>query len=220
MSGTLQKVDLKQAVVSGLAVLSWIFIVAGLASPTFQLDLGGVSFQTTLFESCAGSFCSHSTGCASLDSTLKGGAAFGVMSILLLSGICAIFIGRMIKPAFFDRPQMPLVIWVSSGVLEFMLLIAWACAFGSRTTEYCGAKKSDLFNSGACGPLLLIGSMIYGGAIAAEKFMPDKKPSDQYQAVGHVEVSSGGDVANTQQQSGYANVTNDTAGYADVSGAQ
>ena len=143
--------DGKLVIIAGISVLTWIFLVAGLATP--WVSYGEIGYAT-LFEACIQKTCSHTYGCSSLDSTVKAGAAFGVLSILLFSA-CGLVLSviRIVKPALVDRPQLPTVLYVSYGVIAFMLLIAWACAFGSFHHKCNGVAISD--NSaakvGACG---------------------------------------------------------------------
>ncbi len=213
--------DLKLLIVAFLAILTWIFIVAGLATPFAEN-----SYSTaTLFEYCttAGNShsCDHTYLCSAVASTAHGGAAFGVMSILAWCGVCAIFIGRIFFPAFFDRPQMPTIIFVSLGVIEFMMLIAWACAFGALHKNCNGDDSfSNLgYSCGASGVLLLFAWFFIAGIIGVEWKMPATKSfADNYKAVGsvapqHVAVASDNLYGNPSQQQASGNAS----GYAEVS---
>ena len=212
--------DGKLVIIAGISVLTWIFLVAGLATP--WVSYGEIGYAT-LFEACIQKTCSHTYGCSSLDSTVKAGAAFSLMATLLFSFlILPVNFGRIVRPALFDRPQLPTVLYVSYGITAFMLLIGWACAFGSFHHSCNGVAVSATPGAkvGACGWLLLFAQVFVFVQLGIEWKMPaGKSASDNYNAVGsqpqHVAVSGNTDQSGDNQ---YNNSTGGNAtGYSEVS---
>jgi len=192
----------KHVAVAVICTFSFIFLIAGLASPwtTADYTVGGskTTASITFYESCsqsgkANKICTPtgSLTCKPLKTRMQAGAAFSIMALFACLILMYIVFSRIFDSGYIAEGRTKIYLVVGSAVFELLLLIAWAIAFGLKHVgggKFCNPNLSDdianKYTVGASGVCLLLSWLIWAGAMAFEMFVTYKLLDDGLEKAG------------------------------------
>ena len=164
----------RQIIVIFLSVVSWTFAVSGTPAPLADIHRDeDFSAAIWFFNSCSTTNkkieCDKNTGCSGIDEKRHAGAATSIISIILLTVLCAIFISRVFLPQILIsnqtiRSKLSYIVIGLVILVEVFLLISFALAFALLHVpcqEYDGKTLDGMGYHAAPGGFLLLTSFLF-----------------------------------------------------------
>ena len=136
---------MKHLIVLGLAALSTILFIAGIATPLATTTFGSTEITNSLWKTCVGSDCTDITSntmCTSAWHTYSAGRAFGVMAVLLAGCMTLFGVFNACSPdACAGIVRKGFIVFAFLTV--FVGLLFWSVAVGLYTVGQCDQDSAS-----------------------------------------------------------------------------